>query len=56
MDVQGEVFLQLLNKSKFKKWDQNVSRAKNFLFIVKLKKLGFSVPLSLRAKDRLAYF
>jgi len=28
-----------------KKWDQNVSRAKIFLFIVKFKKLMFSAPL-----------
>jgi len=46
MDVKGEILLQLFNKSKFKKWEQNISRAKNFLFIVKLKKLGFSAPLS----------
>jgi len=39
MDVNGKILL-------FKKWDQNVSRDKIFsLFIVKFKKLGFSVPL-----------
>jgi len=39
-------FYNFLTK-QVKKWDQNVSRAKNFsLFIVKFKKSGFSDPLS----------
>jgi len=46
MDVKGEVFIQLFTK-EIKKWDQNLSRAKIFLlFMVKLKKLGFSAPHS----------
>jgi len=32
MDVKGKVLLQLFNK-KVKKWDQNVSRAKFFLYL-----------------------
>jgi len=47
MDVIGEVLLQLFNQKKVKKWDQNVSRVKFFLFKVKFKKLGFSAPLTL---------
>jgi len=32
MDVKDKVLLQLFNKKKVKKWDQNVSRAKIFLY------------------------
>jgi len=49
--LKDKVLLQLFNKSNFKKWDRNVSRAKFFLFIVKFKKLGLSVPLSALPKD-----
>jgi len=45
MNVKDEVLIQLFNKSKLRKCDQNVSRAKIFLFIVKFKKLGFSASL-----------
>jgi len=34
-------------QKQVKKWDQSVSRAKIFLFIVRFKKLGFSAPLKL---------
>jgi len=33
MDVKGKVFLQLFNKRQLKKLDQNVSRAKFFLYL-----------------------
>jgi len=48
MDGKFIVLLQLLQK-QVKKWDQNISRAKIFLFIVKFKKLRFTYPLKIKA-------
>jgi len=46
MDVKGTVLLQLLTK-QVKKWDQNLLKAKIFLYLlVKFKKLDFSAPLN----------
>jgi len=45
MDVKHEVLLQLFNKSKRKNGIKTFLKLKFCLFIVKLKKLGFSAPL-----------
>jgi len=40
MDVKGKVLLQIFNNLKqVKKWDQIISGAKIFLYLVKFKKL-----------------
>jgi len=47
MDVEGEVLLQLFNKSKFRHGTKSFLQPKflSFVFIVKFKKLGFSASL-----------
>jgi len=51
MDVKGEVLLQLLNKSKLRKETKTFLEPKFSLFIVKVKKLWFSAPLSPTASN-----
>jgi len=46
MDVKGEVLLQLFNKSKLRHGTKTFLEPNFFLFIVRLKKLGFSVLLN----------
>jgi len=43
MDVKVKSSYNFLQKQVTKR-DQNVSKAKIFLFVVKFKKLGFSAP------------
>jgi len=43
MDVKVIVLLQLFNKSKFRNETKTFLRAKIFLYIVKFKKLRFTV-------------
>jgi len=45
MNVQGEVLLQLLNKSNLINGTKTFLETKFFIFLVKFKRLGFSVPL-----------
>jgi len=45
MDVNGEVLLQLFNKSKLRNGTKTYLKQIFSLFIVKLKKLRFSAPL-----------
>jgi len=47
MGVKGEVLVQLLNKNKLRKGAKTFLEPNIFLFIVKIKKLRFSVPLRL---------
>jgi len=45
---KGEVFLQLFNKSKLRNGTKTFLQPNFFLFVVKIKKLGFSASLSLK--------
>jgi len=45
MNVKGEVFLQLFNKSKLRNETKMYLEQIFSLYIVKFKKLGFSAPL-----------
>jgi len=46
MDVKGEVLLQFFNKSKLRNETKTFLKSKFFSIVVKLKKFGFSAPLS----------
>jgi len=45
MDVKGEVLLQFFNKIKLRNGTKTFLEPNFSLFIVKIKKLGFSAPL-----------
>jgi len=49
MDVKGEVLLQIFNKNKLRNGIKTFLEIK-ICSIVNIKKLGFSVPLSLGSK------